>query len=49
MGAITADAAGTYDFAYRFSLDGGLGYYYCDGNGSDDGYAAAQAGNMTVN
>lgn len=42
-------AGGTYDYAYRFSLDGGVNYTYCDTNGSDDGYAPENAGNLTVN
>lgn len=42
-------AAGTYDYAYRFSQDEGLSHTYCDTNGSDDGYAAINAGDLTVN
>lgn len=49
VATLTVGAAGTYDYAYRFSLDGGLNYYYCDVNGSDDGYSATNAGDLTVN
>ena len=36
--------AGDYDLAYRFSVDDGRTWTYCDrGNGSNDGYAPAQA------
>ena len=50
VSTLTVGATGTYDYAYRFSTDGGLNYYYCDtGAGSDDGYSAAAAGSLTVN
>ncbi len=40
---------GTYDYAFRFSGDGGTSFTYCDaGAGSTDGYAAADAGQMTT-
>jgi hypothetical protein len=40
---------GMYDFAFRFSGDGGATFTYCDGQaaGSSDGYAPADAGQMT--
>lgn len=40
---------GAYDFAFRFSGDGGMTFTYCDGQGagSSDGYAPADAGQMT--
>lgn len=40
---------GAYDFAVRFTGDGGATYEYCDGGaaGSSDGYAPANAGQMT--
>ena len=51
-------AAGSYDFAYRFSIDGGSTWRYCDaggdaggeceGLGSDDGYGESDAGQLTV-
>lgn len=46
---ITVDTAGSYDYAYRFSLDDGVTFVYCDINGSDDGYQVANAGALTVN
>ena len=44
-------AAGSpYDFAFRFSGDGGASYTYCDGGaaGSADGYQPANAGHLEV-
>ncbi|MEM7153822.1 MAG: lamin tail domain-containing protein [Myxococcota bacterium] len=40
---------GNYDFAFRFSGDSGATFTYCDGQpeGSSNGYAAADAGQMT--
>ncbi len=50
--------AGDYDFAFRFSMDGGSTWSTCDrggdeggeceGTGSDDGYSPADAGQLTV-
>ncbi len=42
---------GAYDFAFRFSGDNGATFTYCDGDpgGSSNGYAAADAGQMTSN
>ena len=52
MAAITAPTApGGYDYAYRFSGDGGQTWTYCDlasQNGSTDGYQPAGAGKLTV-
>ncbi|MBU1412431.1 hypothetical protein KKC22_13040, partial [Myxococcota bacterium] len=39
---------GVYDYAYRYSLDGGLSWKLCDIDGSDNGYDSAQAGELTV-
>lgn len=48
--------AGTYDFAGRVTIDGGVSWLYCDlgyqcdgGVGSNDGYSNATAGSLTVN
>lgn len=43
-------APGTYDFAFRFTGDGGATFTYCDGGieGSSNGYNPAEAGQMTV-
>jgi hypothetical protein len=48
VGQLTATAAGVFDFAYRFSLDAGAHWVYCDRNGSSDGYAPTEAGELTV-
>jgi hypothetical protein len=47
--SLTVPAAGEYDYAFRFSGDEEATYTYCDtGAGSSDGYAAADAGQMTT-
>ena len=48
LASFTAPPEGTYDHAYRFSLDGGLSWLYCDGQdaGSSDGYQIENAGNL---
>ena len=47
---VVTPSVGTYDLAYRFSLDDGVTWTYCDGGnaGSSDGYAAADAGALTA-
>src|SRR5690606_30543229 len=47
---LVAPAAGTHDYAYRFSGDGGATWVYCDGGaaGSSDGYDAANAGDLVT-
>ena len=45
---ITVDDAGTYGYAYRFSVDGGTTWAYCDLDGLDNGFAVAQMGALTV-
>lgn len=47
-GTLTVAATGTYDVAYRFSLDAGATWTYCDLDGSTNGYASAQAGVLVV-
>lgn len=50
--SIRVPAPGVYDTAYRFSIDGGHSWLYCDMNagpnhdGSEDGYAAERAGSL---
>lgn len=41
---------GQYDFAYRFSVDGGRNWTYCDGGdaGSSDGYDIGDAGQLNA-
>jgi formylglycine-generating enzyme required for sulfatase activity len=40
--------AGAYDFAFRFSADGGQTWTVCDKDDNANGYSAAQAGALTV-
>ena len=45
---LTAPAsAGSYDYAYRFRAGAG-DWTYCDSDGSDNGYGAGSAGDLTV-
>ena len=40
---------GDWDYAYRFSADGGLSWTYCDLEpGTTDGYQPEDAGHMTI-
>ncbi|MFC1572706.1 carboxypeptidase regulatory-like domain-containing protein, partial [Candidatus Eisenbacteria bacterium] len=51
---LVADSLGTYDYAYRFSMDGGTYWLYADLDGNDLGaggynfYEIAQAGHLVV-
>jgi cysteine-rich repeat protein len=47
---ITPTGAGTFAYAYRVSLDGGLSFFHCDLDGSlgPAGYDPSQAGELTV-
>jgi trimeric autotransporter adhesin len=47
MATLTPTAAGTYDYAYRFSYLGGA-WLYSDVDGSANGYQIAQAGALDV-
>jgi len=40
--------AGEYDFAFRFSDDGGQTWTYCDTDGSGNGFDSARTGDLTV-
>src|SRR5439155_1608939 len=42
------DEHGSYGYAYRFSLDGGASWSYCDLDGSANGVQIAQLGQLTV-
>ena len=42
--SFVAPAVGTYAYAYRFSLDGGQSWTYCDGAASPDFGAGSNAG-----
>jgi hypothetical protein len=44
---LTVSVAGAYDYAFRYSYNGGA-YVYGDLDGSGNGYSAAQAGALTV-
>jgi hypothetical protein len=53
--SLTVDTIGQYDYAYRFSLDGGLSWIYADTDGNDtgsgngsNGYNPSRAGSLTV-
>lgn len=39
---------GTYGYAYRFSVDNGSTWSYCDLDGSDNGFSTSQLGRLTV-
>jgi hypothetical protein len=49
--SVSLPGPGTYDYAYRFSGDGGTTFTHCDGQpaGSTDGYQPGNAGHMTSN
>jgi hypothetical protein len=45
---LSVSQPGTYDYAVRFSGDGGTTWTYGDNNGTSDGYQAANAGDLLV-
>jgi hypothetical protein len=51
---LTPNMSGSFDYAYRFSGDGGTTWTYCDKNagsgsdGAEDGYQIANAGSLEV-
>ena len=47
-GTVTASVPGTYSFAARVSLDGGLSWNYVDLDGTANGFSTAKLGTMTV-
>lgn len=49
VAGLLPDAAGTFDYAYRYSTAGGSDWVYADLDGSGNGYSPAQAGSLTVN
>jgi hypothetical protein len=47
--SMTPLEAGSYSYAYRFSLDGGVRWLYCDaGAGTSDGFSVTDLGSMEV-
>ena len=56
MAPLSVPEAGTYDFAFRYTLDDGFTWLYCDtdrrsdggADGSADGYQQANAGHVVV-
>ena len=44
MATFTLPAPGLYDYAYRFSADGGQTWTWCDLDGTGNGYSVDQAG-----
>lgn len=46
VASLTVAQAGSYDYAFRFAAS--AGWHYCDLDGSEGGYDAAQAGQLTV-
>jgi glycosidase len=47
-GTLLPEAAGNFDYAYRYSTDGGNSWVYADLDGSSNGYQTTQAGALTV-
>jgi glycosidase len=48
VASMLPQAAGTYDYAYRYSTTGGRDWVYADLDGIGNGYSPAQAGNLVV-
>jgi hypothetical protein len=48
MASLSVATEGAYDYAYRFSKDGGASWLYCDLDGSDNGYDTGQSGTLDV-
>jgi hypothetical protein len=49
VASMLPEAAGTYDYAFRFSTSDGQDWVYADLDGSENGYSPEQAGSLTVN
>jgi hypothetical protein len=47
-GSLMPSSTGSYRFAFRFSLDSGASYVYCDTNGMTPTFEASAAGMLTV-
>ena len=48
MGKITPDKTGTFAYTFRYSIDDGATWLYCDKDGSDNGFSMGQTGILTV-
>jgi glycosidase len=48
MGQLLPEAAGVYDYAYRYTTTAGRIWVYADIEGTGNGYDPAQAGDLTV-
>jgi glycosidase len=46
--SLRPEATGTFDYAYRYSTDGGVDWVYADLDGIGNGYSPAHAGSLTV-
>ena len=48
MAKITPDRTGSFIYAFRYSMDDGESWVYCDKDGSDNGFSLSQTGILTV-
>lgn len=48
LGRLQIEVAGPYAFAYRYSMDDGNSWVYCDKDGSENGFSMAQTGRIKV-
>ncbi|MCX7944253.1 MAG: IPT/TIG domain-containing protein, partial [Deltaproteobacteria bacterium] len=48
MARLIPNKVGEYNYAFRYSMDDGNNWVYCDKDGSDNGYSSAQAGVLKV-
>ena len=48
MASLTVAAEGVYAYVYRFSMDGGATWVFCDLDGSDNGFSRLAMGTLTV-
>ncbi|RPJ29500.1 MAG: alpha-amylase [Chloroflexi bacterium] len=49
VASLLPEAAGTYDYAYRYSTSAGSDWVYADLDGIGNGYSTDQAGSLNVN
>ena len=48
VASLLPETAGTFDYAYRYSVTGGRDWVYADLDGIGNGYSTGQAGSLTV-